>query len=139
MNYIIVIDITQLQFDMNDIYRFITTSPKVDDWWHYLPSIYIVTTEMSAKEMADSFVTNYPGLRHFITKVDLSEYNGVLKNSAWDWLKKKTQKIFNINPIPRPRPVSIEDLLRRATETSIKKREDPLNPLLEAILGKASK
>ena len=94
---------------------------------------------MSAKEMADSFVTNYPGLRHFITKVDLSEYNGVLKNSAWDWLKKKTQKIFNINPIPRPRPVSIEDLLRRATETSIKKREDPLNPLLEAILGKASK
>lgn len=133
MNYIIVFDTTQLQYNINDIHRFITTSPKVSDWCHYLSSMYIVTTEMTAKEMSDSFVSNYSGLRHFITRVDLSDYNGVLNNKAWDWLKQKTQTVFRTKPVPQPRPLSIDDLLKRTIAFSDNRPESSISSLLKSI------
>ncbi len=116
MNYLIVYDNTQLQFDQNHIFKFITTSPKISDWWHYLPNVYIVSTNLSAKTMADSVISTYPGLKFFISRIDLSDYNGILHSSAWDWIKNKTGQLLNLIPSPKASPVTIQDLLNRIND-----------------------
>lgn len=116
MNYLIIYDSTQLQFDQNHIHRFITTSTEISDWWHYIQNLYIITTDISAKTMADSIISTYPGLRFFISRIDLNDYNGVLHTSAWDWIKRKTGQLLNLKPAPRARPTTIQDLLSRINQ-----------------------
>lgn len=112
MNYIIIFDNSQIQYDPQEIHRFVTKSPYLNDWWHYLPNVYIIVTDMSAKRMADSTIAQFPGLRFLISKIDLSDNNGVLKKGAWDWINSKTQsKDVKLKVSPNPKPWTIEDIL----------------------------
>lgn len=112
MNYIIVYNNSQLQFDSAVIHKFITKNLNINDWWHYLSNVYIVGAKsgVNAKNLADSITQNFPGLIYFITQVNLYDHNGVLPKNAWDWINNKIRQVFKLKPIPKPKPLSISDM-----------------------------
>lgn len=137
-NYIIIFDETQPQFNKNVIHNFVVNSPYISDWWHHISNVYIVTTQLTAKKMADSIIASFPGLRFFITRVDLSDYNGVLTQNAWEWIKRKTNALFDLLLAPKTPTLPIDELLKRTYDL----RSKPILPSqdmmkrLKELLGK---
>ena len=113
-NYIIIYDETKLKFNKDVIHRFVVDSVYISDWWHHISNAYIVTTDLTAKKMADSIIASFPGLRFFITRLDFSDYNGVLAQNAWEWIKRKTNALFDLLRAPKAPTLRIEELLRRS-------------------------
>lgn len=113
--YLIVFNNLQ-GFDEGEIHHFIKSLPNTPDWWHYLPSVYIVSTFSSAKGLADRMRDNFKGLSFLIVKLDLNDYNGILPMDAWQWIgKKKNQKIkLKLSTLPpistTPKPSSLMDI-----------------------------
>jgi len=138
MNYIIIYDNSQIQYDSQEIHRFITKSPQLSDWWHYLPNVYIIVTNMTAQLMADSMISQFPGLRFFISKIDLSDNNGILKKGAWNWINNKTQlKSVKLKASPIPKPWTMSDILGLPPITQNKPSQEIKT--LEDLLGLAKK
>lgn len=134
MNYIIIFDYTQIQFETSEIHRYITTSPQVTDWWHYLPNVYIVSTGMTIQIMTQSMTRDFPGMRFFISRIDPSEVNGILPQKAWDWFKNKTQRIFNTKPAaPSPNYELLDLLKAHSTPVEKKYQKSPLDDFFKGL------
>jgi hypothetical protein len=119
-------------FDANKIHQVVTTTPQIDDWWHYLPSIYLISSNSTAKTIADYIIRYLPGLLFFVLEVDYKQYNGVLNKDAWEWISKKKRIPLRVKPVnttpanpfdgffaPRPtttnRPLTLEELFRKSS------------------------
>ncbi len=67
--------------------------PKVNRWFHYTRSSYLIGTELTARELSDHFrlVAVKYGLpqRHLVIRVDLRDRHGFLPKGAWDWIQKQ--------------------------------------------------
>ena len=118
-------------FDPVVIHSFITTRLGMGDWWHYIPSTYIVETATSPKFMADRIIEAFSGLSFIITKIDINDYNGYLDKRAWGWLENKikqsnststkTQYVpYAPSPLqsllsgytpPKPKPMTLDEML----------------------------
>lgn len=111
--YLIIFNHTQ-GFNSGEIHELITNIPGVTDWWHYLPNVYIVSSESTAESLANRIISRFQGLLFLIVKLDLRDYNGVLSRDAWEWIgKKKGQYVklkavsnFRTNPLPLPQLLS---------------------------------
>ena len=119
MNYIIIINIVNSQYNAKSIHDHIVKLPGLTDWWHYLPSAYIVSTTKSAKSIADFIIGSFPGLPFFIGKIDLSETNGILSKSAWDWITDKNKAGLRLRIAPSSGlPKTFGDLLPPITQNN---------------------
>lgn len=113
MNYYLICLNDSGGFDSTQIHNIITKMPIVSDWWHYLPSVYIIQTTSilnTAKKMTDYISQNFKGLSFLVIKVDIRNYNGVLNKDAWEWFRKKNNQVLKFKAIPRPLDTS-RDLL----------------------------
>lgn len=115
-------------FDPNLIHAVITIHMGVADWWHYLPSSYIVETASTSKFIADKIIDAFPGLNFIITKIDINDYNGYLDKKAWAWLEAKI-RIRNIRYTPYA-PSPLRSLLSDYKLPPIK----PVSPYSSALL-----
>lgn len=129
-NYIIVYNYTQAH-DTKAIHDYIITMPSVNDWWHYIPNAYVVSSNSTSYQLTTPISTKFPGLLFFVTQVNLGDSNGVLIRKAWDWIQNKVNKVFKlkVKPLPpiktgdRPAPVSMEQMLAN----TIVNRQGPSN------------
>lgn len=138
--YLISYNFTQ-NFDPSDLHRVITTLPTVTDWWHYLPNVYIVSTQSSANVLADRIIQSFQGLLFVVVKLDLRDYNGVLNKDAWEWIRRKNNENIKLKivqntpnypsplsnllsgylppissrPVPK-KPMSLDELLKLANK-----------------------
>lgn len=87
-------------FDETSVHNAVTTINTLTDWWHYLPNVYILSTDSNSKYIADILIRNFPGLLFFLVKADLNDHNGVLGKDAWDWISKKNRALIKIKPVP---------------------------------------
>ena len=100
MKYLLVYHNLQGSYSDESIHNFITGLSCVDGWWHYLPNAYILNvTSGSSKVVADALITKFSGLLFFVSKVDLTDVNGLLAKGAWDWINK--QNVIKIKPVLR--------------------------------------
>lgn len=89
MNYY-QITINNLEgFDASLIHETITKRMGSSDWWHYIPSVYIVEAPSTSYYMANQLIKAFPGLNFIIVKIDIEDYNGYLDKRAWEWLENK--------------------------------------------------
>lgn len=99
MIYSIVYNDKQV-IDTKHLHLIITTAIMVDDWWHYLPNMYLVNTTLNAQQIASTLQIQFPGLLFIINKIDHSDYNGVLPKDAWEWIKKySTKKLIRFKKV----------------------------------------
>lgn len=101
MDYLIAYDYQQLGYSGEQLHETIINLP-ISDWWHYVPGIYIVSSEHTEKTLADGIIVRNPGLIFLIVKIDLSKANGVLNKSAWDWINSKANKLLRLKPAASP-------------------------------------
>lgn len=138
MNYLFVYDPTQLNFNAEEIHSTITAHLGVNDWWHYLSNVYIVTTETSEQHIADKIIARHPGLRFLVIAVDLRKYNGVLSKNAWEWISKKNRITLKVKSVPQPQK-SLYDILGIPSSTTLSTSESSkVKSSLETLLGLVS-
>lgn len=143
MMYLITYDHTQTVFSLSDIHKTITTNPRVSDWWHYLPNVYIVSVGLfvHSKQIADAIRTSHNGLKFFVVKIDLSDHNGVLNKDAWDWINKKTNTQPRLKIVKSVLPTTIAGAAQRyikmkAAPTKTNYSQETIKRVLNELLGK---
>ena len=85
--------------DPHSIHTTVTGISTVTDWWHYLPNVYILSTNGGVKPISEAISGKFPGLLFFVSKLDLNDTNGVLNKDAWEWISKKNRAIIKIKPV----------------------------------------
>jgi hypothetical protein len=61
-------------------------------WWHYLDSFWLVKSNKSVEYWTDKLVNYLDDDDNLIVlEVDIKEFNGFLKQSAFDWIKKQLE------------------------------------------------
>src|SRR5258708_7893594 len=74
------------------LHQQIDDNPAITDWWHYLPHLYLLITDLSKKEIRDLVKDCEPNRRHLILDVKLSASTGWLPKDAWTWLNENGRK-----------------------------------------------
>lgn len=117
MDYLVVFNHQQPHYSDEQIHDTMINLP-ISDWWHYLPNVYIVSSHLSEKVLADGIIARNPGLLFLIVKVDLSKANGVLNKSAWDWINNKIRSVLRLAPVSAPPPMTLDQTLKIAGQPS---------------------
>lgn len=120
-------------FEPNDIHKTITENLGVADWWHYLPSVYIVETASTSYFLSNKIIAAHPGLSFIITKIYLDDWNGYLNKRAWEWLggKIKTSSLSSIKYVPFA-PSPLKTILKDYKAP----QEDAVKALMEILKQK---
>lgn len=106
-------------FDPNRIHQFITVQMGLSDWWHFIPSTYIVESASTNYFMASRIIEVFPGLNFIIVKIDINDYNGYLDKRAWEWLENKIKSHSRVKTTYVPHVRSpLADLLSGVKTTS---------------------
>ena len=82
-------------FNPNLVHQLITANLGVTDWWHYIPSTYLIETTSTSYYLANRIISAFSGMNFLITKIDINDYNGYLDKRAWEWLERKLKKNQN--------------------------------------------
>lgn len=86
--------------DTGHLHRIITTAIMAEDWWHYIPNLYLVNTPLNSTQITSTLQLQFPGLLFLIIKIDTTDYNGVLPRDAWTWIEKhSTKKMLKIKKV----------------------------------------
>ena len=70
--------------DIDEVERLVQTDPRIVAYWNYLPFVFCLKTEISAKELADLFAD--PAVHSlFVVEIDPRNMHGRLPRGAWEW------------------------------------------------------
>jgi hypothetical protein len=80
-----------LAFDPNKsdgeaLHAIIKSSPYISDWWHYLPSTYILMSSYTLETIQKQILDSWSGNHFLMIEVNRNNHNGWLPQAAWDWL-----------------------------------------------------
>lgn len=99
MRYIITFNNGNTLWSEKDIHDYITTLKGINDWWHYLPNTYIVSTSLTSKDISSAIIQKFQGLLFVVAQINLNDINGLLPKDAWNWVAKENKKVvFKIKP-----------------------------------------
>ncbi len=85
--------------DENILLHYIKDYDGIQDWWHYLPSVYFLVTTTHAQTISNDLYAEFsPSFKHLITTASMEHIYGVLPTSAWPWLQKKDIELFHEDP-----------------------------------------
>ncbi|MDY3722542.1 MAG: hypothetical protein SOZ96_08115 [Treponema sp.] len=86
--FLITYDLKSKDKDYNSLYENIKTA---ENWWHYLESVWIITTTESLGTWTDKLHTCMANSDNLlIVEIPSTKANGWLPQKAWDWLKENT-------------------------------------------------
>ena len=75
--------------NLEGVHRAITTANNVNEWWHFLSSAYIVTTNATLPNLTQSLKANgLTGGSYLIIEVKKNS-GGSLPKQAWDWINSR--------------------------------------------------
>ncbi len=136
MNYLVTYNHTQTSFSPISIHNTIVSMEGINDWWHYLPNVYILSTLNDETFISNKIINAHPGLNFLVVAVDLRRHNGVLPKSAWEWISKKINVLLRVKPISQNKS-SLLDLLSPKIQP---KSTSPTNSAFwDAMTGKDKK
>ncbi len=88
--FLVAVDAGDPNAQAQNFRLFLKDNPKVDNWWNYMPFIYLVVSSDDADAVAHS-VRSRTGLNKFlVTEVNLNESEGMLPESAWNWIRTQS-------------------------------------------------
>jgi len=89
MIYMVNFDKSQLE-NPKIFHAVITNIPGTSDWWHYLPSLYLLEGNTLTVNKIYNFIhASYPDLHLFVSIFNPEGYFGYLDKDAWDWISNK--------------------------------------------------
>ena len=90
-HYIISFDPTDPELDYPAVNAGIKESGAFRAWWHHLPYVFLVSSDMSAEAIRDLFRPYVNGARFLVAAVDLAATEGNLTPQGWDWINRRAE------------------------------------------------
>lgn len=77
--------------EIDQFHKNLTTAQGIINWWHYLPSSYIliVKENITATDINNYLRQVIPDKHCFVCELKLQNHNGWLPQNAWDWIKNQ--------------------------------------------------
>lgn len=93
--YIIYVNLNEFSGTVDQLNEFIVQNKNVLSWWNYIPSIYIVTSHLSAKELKESVMKfTGDGTDLLVLQIYGSNYSGLLSKGAWPAYQKDIRDVI---------------------------------------------
>ncbi len=70
------------------LHEIISKSPKIQNWWHYLPGTYLLKSQWTLETIQNEIVKKWPQQRFLLMEVNYKNRNGWLPEKAWKWLRQ---------------------------------------------------
>lgn len=88
-------------FDYQRLHNYLLSYPRLIDWWHYLKSTYLVTTNpyITATDLSNFLLKEYKSLHSLVIEVNLQNHNGLLHPDAWKSINSKLNVRHNLEPL----------------------------------------
>jgi hypothetical protein len=71
--------------DLSQLQYYVQVDPRILSYWNYLPYLFCVKTEMTAKEIAEAFSDVSDSM--FVAEINPQNVYGRLPKAAWEWFK----------------------------------------------------
>ena len=72
------------------LHQVITSSPFIEDWWHYLLSTYLLVTSYSGPIIQRDIKARWGEKEAFLLiEVNTKDSTGILPKEAWDWINTR--------------------------------------------------
>jgi len=89
--------------DVDELHGAITGSDAIDEWAHYHPGCYFLTSDLTATELKNvvrkSFRAAHKNATSFvITEIGTDNMNGILPRPAWAWLQRRRLELSQNHP-----------------------------------------
>lgn len=81
-----------IQYNMSDNSIFESRVKSLGDWVKYFSDNWIVTSEMSAKEIYEKITEGYENKSIFVIELPTTNYYGRMNTKVWDFLKANKKK-----------------------------------------------
>ncbi len=90
--FLLVFDGLNHENDYDRIKNFIKNGSIFRSWWNYIPFVFLVTTDMTPRDLARSLkeVTGDAGF--LVIEVDPAQSDGFLPQRAWEWIKRREEE-----------------------------------------------
>lgn len=93
------------QLNAEKVHDVILKQKAILSWWHYLPNVYLLETSTTdERDIANVLIKEIPGLRFFISKIDINSTNGLLPKDAWTWIDEKGKLSRTYSKMTNPAP-----------------------------------
>lgn len=66
-------------------------NPDIENWWNYIPFVYLVTSERDSDEIGVSLHQRSGIRRFFVMQVNPAESEGLLPEDAWAWIRRQSE------------------------------------------------
>lgn len=81
-----------IQYDLSDNQVFEPRVKSLGDWVKYFSDNWIVSSELSSKEIYEKISEGYENKSIFIMELNPTNYYGRMNTKVWDFLKANKQK-----------------------------------------------
>ena len=97
MNYYIVTFDRKPDSTYKDFHSDFVGHARIQRWFHYIKSSYIVGTRMTSDELSDHFTktARRHGLpvTHLVVLVELTDRQGMVSKDAWRWFRNNASNL----------------------------------------------
>ena len=90
-HFILSFDPTDPDLDYPGVTNIIKQSGCFRAWWHHLPYVFLVSSDMTAEAISDLFRSHANGARFLIAAIDLAATEGNLTQQGWDWIIRRAE------------------------------------------------
>ena len=88
--FIITFDPSDPSADVPGLLDFIQTTSMFDSWWNHIPAVFMVTSEMRARDISDALRRYTKNARMLVVEANPAESEGWLPDKSWTWVRKRS-------------------------------------------------
>lgn len=90
--FMIVFDPLDPRFDPVRVKTALKGDDRISHWWNHLANCFIVTSGITADQLAESVRDHAAGVSFLVTRADLTDSEGVLPRTSWRWIRKRERE-----------------------------------------------
>jgi len=90
--YIVAVDARTVDKDIAAIKDYIQTSSSINNWWNYIPCVFIVISPLTADAISEELKPLTRDTSLLVIEANLENSEGWLPERAWSWIRRRTQR-----------------------------------------------
>ena len=81
-----------LDADVAEVKAYLKNDHVFTHWWSYLPSVFLVTSDLTANEITDRLRPVTGEASFLVSRVNLDDTEGWLPSRSWRWIKNRMRE-----------------------------------------------